>query len=66
MRIRMLKDVGAYRAGETPNVPDSLAKDWIAKRLAMQDKSMDGAPETKADISQEIKPATKRVTRKVK
>jgi len=65
----MLKGILAYRAGETPNVPDSLAKDWIARGFAMQDKSMDEATETKAaspDISQEIKPTTKHIARKVK
>ena len=51
MRVRILRDFFAsdksYHAGELVEVDPSKARNWIAAGRAMQDKSLDGAKETK-------------------
>lgn len=51
MRVRIIKDVdsahGSFRPGQVANLPDKVAEVWLQKRVAMQDKSLDGASETK-------------------
>lgn len=51
IRIRMLKSaatpLGALQAGRSYNVPERYARPWLDAGLAEQDKSLDGAPETK-------------------
>ncbi len=61
----MIRDSGAYKVGESPELPDHLAQALISKGIAIQDKSMDGAKETKETpvISQVIKPRVKRHTK---
>ena len=51
MRIRILKHVttvhGTFEPGDTPDIPDEMAQDWCRDGVAMEDKSVDGAGETK-------------------
>ncbi len=54
MRIRVLQTIyyegkKHYHIGEVVDAPDDKAKIWLKAGLAMQDKSLDGASETKAD-----------------
>lgn len=52
MRVRILKwfssESREYRAGEIVEVEPEKADRWIRSGLAMQDKSLDGAKETKS------------------
>ena len=52
MRLRMLKDAyspyGLHTIGQIVEIPDPPARDWLKSGLAMQDKSEDGATETKS------------------
>jgi len=45
MRVRFIKDYQAYRAGEIAELTNG--QELIARKLAMQDKSEDGAAENK-------------------
>lgn len=51
LRIRMLRSAatrfGVLQVGMTYKVPADIARHWIEKGLAEQDKALDGAPETK-------------------
>ena len=51
MRIRIIKSIlsiyGAMVPGMTITVPEHIALNWIKNGIAMQDKSLDGASETK-------------------
>ena len=51
MRVRILKDFSLagknYRAGEIVDISPMKADALLAQGLAMQDKSLDGARETK-------------------
>jgi len=51
MRIRVLKSVamvyGTFQVGDVHDIPDDMARDWCQAGIAMQDKSLDGASETK-------------------
>ena len=57
MRVRMLQTRSGrhnmyqafrYDAGKTFHIPDSMAKLFIERGWAIEDKSLDEAPETKA------------------
>lgn len=52
MRIRVLKPIvssyGSFAPGAVANVPDTVARGWCEAGVAMQDKSLDGAKETKS------------------
>jgi len=75
MRIRILQmfyyeGKNHYHVGDVVDVPESQAKQYINKGLAMQDKSMDGPSETKvipptepvntAPVPLRIKPKSKK------
>lgn len=51
MRVRILKDFSTlddvFHAGEVRVVDPKTAEAWLQDGLAMQDKSLDGARETK-------------------
>lgn len=51
MRIRILKPIisilGSFKPGDVANIPENVAEDWCNRRLAMQDKSLDGSKEKK-------------------
>lgn len=51
MRVRVLKDFFTadrnYRVGEVVHVDPKKAEGWLRSGLVMQDKSLDGASETK-------------------
>lgn len=51
MRVRILKPVatayGGFIPGKIADVPYKVGRDWCEAGIAMQDKSLDGAPETK-------------------
>jgi len=51
MRVRILKDFSTegrhYHAGEIIDISPQKADGWLRSGLAMQDKSLDGATETK-------------------
>lgn len=56
MRVRMVETRRAapdsvraqiYEAGKAYDVPDELARMWLASGRAMEDKAIDAAPETK-------------------
>lgn len=53
MRVRILKDfstaTGTFHAGEVREIDPRKADAWIRAGLVMQDKSLDGASETKAE-----------------
>ena len=66
MRVRMTRDldvafdgntVQKLRQGETYDIPESFAKRYLDKRIAVEDKAIDKSPETKTI-------ATKKTTRK--
>ena len=66
MRIRMTRDLDAafdgintqkLRKGESYDAPESFAKRYLEKGIAIEDKAIDKAPETKTK-------ATKKTTRK--
>lgn len=61
MRVRVLKDFvtanGAFHAGEITEIDREKAEVWLRAGLVMQDKSLDGASETKVT-------STKRKTRR--
>lgn len=52
MRVRILKMIatklGGFNPGEVVDVPKKLGQAWCDAELACQDKSLDGANETKA------------------
>ncbi len=51
MRVRILKDFSVvgrdYHSGEIVDVSPQKAVGWLRSGLVMQDKSLDGAKETK-------------------
>jgi hypothetical protein len=51
VRVRMLRKAftawGFMEPGRVVRVPTAVGKHWIADGIAEQDKSLDGAPETK-------------------
>ena len=53
MRVRMLRQVastmGTFMPGDVRDISDNIAQGWCDAGLAMQDKSLDGAEETKAE-----------------
>lgn len=53
MRVRILKMIatklGGFNPGEVVNVPKKLGQAWCDAGLAMQDKSRNGAEETKTE-----------------
>lgn len=51
-RVRMLRDIfnskrGTFLQGKTYHLPSDVARHWVTSGLAEEDKSLDGAPETK-------------------
>lgn len=65
MRVRILKNFitanGAFRAGEVREIDPRKADSWLKAGLVMQDKSLDGAGETKVTPPRKVTP-TKRKT----
>lgn len=68
MRVRLLKDIRLvslptikFLAGTTLETDSETAGKWIEKGFAMEDKSLDGAQETKID-----RPIAKSVPKKAK
>ncbi len=59
MRIRILKIIatklGGFNPGEVVNVPKKLGQSWCDSGLAEQEKSQDGAKETKTDKVDKMK-----------
>lgn len=53
MRIRILKSVatvhGSFQVNDVVDIPDDMARDWCHAGIAMEDKSLDGAKETKVE-----------------
>ena len=54
MRVRIIKPMvttkyGDFRGGEVINVPVKVGREWCRARIAMEDKSLDRAKETKGD-----------------
>lgn len=53
MRVRIIKPIGSayggFAVGTVADVPAKVAKDWCKDGIAMQDKSLDGPTETKAE-----------------
>lgn len=53
MRIRILKPVatvhGTFKPGDVVDVPDNMAQDWCRAGISEQEKSLDGASETKSE-----------------
>lgn len=51
MRVRVLKDFstanGTFHAGEVREIDPRKAESWLRAGLVMEDKSLDGAGETK-------------------
>ena len=66
MRIRILKPFYfarrgvSYKPDEVVDAPREDAEVWLKAGMAMQDKSMDGATETKAEPAKTVKRATKK------
>jgi len=64
MRVRVLKEFitanRAFHVGEVAEIDPRKAAGWLAAGLVMQDKSLDGASETKAKPT----PKTKHKRRK--
>lgn len=54
MRIRILKSListsGSFQAGTVVDLPDDVARSWIDVGIGMQEKSLDGGGESKAEI----------------
>ena len=54
MRVRIIKPIissyGGFPPGVVVDVPDSVGKNWCKVGIAMQDKALDGAKETKAPL----------------
>jgi len=52
MRVRIIKPIasayGGFAVGTVADVPAKVARNWCKVGIAMQDKSLDGAKETKA------------------
>ncbi len=55
MRLRMKKYHAPYNPGEVVEVENSVAYDWLRLGIAMEDKSLDGAKEVKAQEPKESK-----------
>ena len=64
MRVRMTRDMNAsidgihvqtLKQGETYELPKEQAKRYLKKKLAVEDKSIDKAPETKEDSGKKNK-----------
>lgn len=53
MRVRILKDFSTlndvFHAGEVREIDPRKAEGWLSTGLVMQDKSLDGASETKVE-----------------
>jgi len=53
MRVRILKPIvsayGGFSPGVVVDVPDNIGRNWCKAGIAMQDKSLDGASETKVE-----------------
>ena len=52
MRIRILRTIrgsrrGTFIEGQSYELPEAVAKDWIGMGFAEQDKMIDSAPEVK-------------------
>jgi hypothetical protein len=66
MRVRILKPFYfakrgvSYRAGEVIDVSCEDAEVWLKSGMAMQDKSIDGATETKAEPAKAVKRTAKK------
>lgn len=67
MRVRVLKDFttanGIFHAGEVREVDSGKAESWLRAGLVMQDKSLDGAVETKLKVSGEVVPKKRKTGR---
>lgn len=69
MRVRVLKDFATanvtFRAGEVREIDPRKADAWLRRGLVCQDKSLDGASETKAVAPPAPKPrrGSKRTTK---
>jgi len=59
MRVRIIKPIGSayggFAVGTVANVPAKVGRDWCNAGIAMQDKSLDGAKETKDKKEKETK-----------
>ena len=57
MRIRFIKSVsftqGKFSSGSVAEISDDMAMEYMRAGLAIQDKSLDGAKETKPAMSEE-------------
>ena len=57
MKVRILKMIatsrGGFNPGDTADVPKKLGQAWCDNQLAMEDKSENGAKETKGKVSKE-------------
>jgi hypothetical protein len=60
MRLRIIKYIRPYEPGEVVEIVDSVAREWITRGLAMQDKSMDGPSETKSETEKPRRKTAKR------
>lgn len=64
MRVRVLRDFSTanvnYHAGEIVNISPRKADTWLRSGLVMQDKSLDGASETKVEPSPKRSKRTRR------
>ena len=55
MRVRIIKQIattkyGSLREGVVLDVPEKTGRAWCRARIAMEDKSLDRAKETKGDM----------------
>ncbi|MCX7973746.1 MAG: hypothetical protein N3B16_04515 [Candidatus Aminicenantes bacterium] len=71
-RIRMIKtsygspdgiQVFQYQAGQVVSIPDDLANAFMSQGWAEEDKTLDGAMETKQSVVQGKEPGTERKIR---
>jgi len=55
MRVRVLRLIasayGVFTPGVVVAVPTKVGRDWCSAGMAMQDKSLDGAKETKGRVA---------------
>jgi len=64
MRVRIIKHLisiyGSMEPGTVHEIPDAKAESWCRAGIAMQDKSLDGARETKVGAPSKRKQKTRR------
>jgi hypothetical protein len=63
-KMKLLRPYSSYRAGQVVEVPGGLAADWIARKIAIEDKQSELIETAAVDLKVETADATPRRRRR--